>query len=394
VYAASPCNRSLPLKVLRARDDPKGMAFDLDAALGNTMRIGASDLHVKVPSVPKVRVAGRLMDLPGAAPITMEEAQAIQRQVITADGKRSELSRNGSTDASYYNGEGRFRASVFTQRGTPAFVFRVVPEAPAADKLGLPEAVGNWSDALRGLVVVTGPTGSGKSTTCAAVINLINRRRDCHILTIEDPIEFLHADARAMVSQREIGLDAPTYHVALRAAMRQDPDVIMVGEVRDEETAMTALRAAETGHLVLCTMHTIDAAETVQRFVDFFGEQRGDLARQMLGATLVGVCAQRLVPAANGGMALNAEVMLNTSRVQKLIIEGGALSDITKAIGEGDYYGMQTFDQSLLAKVRDGSVSETDALSYASEPHDFSLALQQQQQPAEPAGQTASAWTA
>ncbi len=358
------------------------MAFDLDAALGNTMRIGASDLHIKVPSVPKVRVAGRLMDLPGAAPITMEEAQAVQRQVIVSDSKRSELARNGSTDASYYNGEGRFRASAFTQRGTPAFVFRVGPAAPAADTLGLPGTVRTWADSLRGLVVVTGPTGSGKSTTCAAVINLINQRRDCHILTIEDPIEFLHGDARAMVSQREIGLDAPTYHVALRAAMRQDPDVIMIGEVRDEETAMTALRAAETGHLVLCTMHTIDAAETVQRFVDYFGNQQGDLARQMLGATLVGVCAQRLVPAANGGMALNAEVLLNTSRIHKLITEQGTLVEMTKAIAEGDYYGMQTFDQSLLSKVRDGSVTAKDALSCASEPHDLSLALQQEPEPA------------
>jgi twitching motility protein PilT len=353
------------------------MAFDLDSALGDTIRIGASDLHVKVGAAPRIRVAGRLVDLPGSQVVTTEEAEAIQRQVITVDPKRSELERNGSTDASYYNGQGRFRASAFTQRGLPSFVFRAVPEAPPADTLGLPRAVVGFAEALRGLVVVTGPTGSGKSTTCAAIVGLVNQTRDCHILTIEDPIEFLHADQRAIVCQREIGLDAPSYHVALRAAMRQDPDVIMVGEVRDEETAMTALRAAETGHLVLCTMHTIDASETVQRFVDLFGEQRGPLARQMLGGTLVGVCSQRLVPGANGGMALNAEVLVNSARVRDLITEQASLAEIHKAIKEGDFYGMQTFDQSLLGHVRDGGISEEDAIHYASAPHDFRLALQQ-----------------
>jgi len=358
------------------------MAFDLDAALGNALRIGASDLHVKVGSSPRIRVAGRLVDLPGSSPVSVEDAGGIQRQVITSETKRSELERNGSTDASYYNGEGRFRAAAFTQRGLPSFVFRAVPDAPRADRLGLPDSVIGWAEAKRGLVVVTGPTGSGKSTTCAAIVDLINLTRDCHILTIEDPVEFLHADRRAIVCQREIGLDAPSYHVALRAAMRQDPDVIMVGEVRDEETAMTALRAAETGHLVLCTMHTVDASETVQRFVDLFGEQRGPLARQMLGGALVGVCSQRLVPAARGGMALNAEVLVNSSRVRDLISEQASLPEIHKAIHEGDYYGMQTFDQSLLVHVRAGTISRADAMSYASEPHDFRLALQQAGVPA------------
>jgi twitching motility protein PilT len=352
------------------------MAFDLDAALGNTVRIGASDLHVKVGAAPRIRVSGRLVDLPGSNPVSPEEAEGVQKMVITTEAKRAELVHNGSTDASYYNGEGRFRASAFTQRGLPSFVFRAVPDAPPAETLGLPPAVLQWAEVKRGLVVVTGPTGSGKSTTCAAVIDVINKTRDCHILTIEDPIEFLHADQRAIVCQREIGLDAPSYNVALRAAMRQDPDVIMVGEVRDEETAMTALRAAETGHLVVCTMHTIDASETVQRFVDLFGEQRGPLARQMLGGTLVGVCSQRLVPATKGGMALNAEVLMNSARVRDLINESAALPEIHKAIHEGDYYGMQTFDQSLLSHVTAGTISEEDAMSYATEPHDFRLALQ------------------
>lgn len=218
------------------------MAFDLDAALGNTLRIGASDLHVKVGTAPRIRVSGWLVELPGSSPVSPEEAAAVQRQVITSEPKRSELDRNGSADASYYNGEGGFRTSAFTQRGLPSFVFRAVPEAPPADELGLPESVIGWAEAKRGLAVVTGPTGSGKSTTCAAIVDLVNRTRDCHVLTIEDPI-------------------------------------------------VTALRAAETGHLVLCTMHTIDASEAVQRLVDLFGEQRGPLARQMLSGTLVGFCS-------------------------------------------------------------------------------------------------------
>jgi twitching motility protein PilT len=353
------------------------MAFDLDSALSDTIRVGASDLHVKVPSVPRVRVAGKLIELPGAEPVGPDDTRLIQDRVLTSEGKRSELARDGSTDLSYYNDSGRFRVSAFTQRGVPSFVFRAVPAAPDAEKLGLPSAVSDWSDALRGLVVVTGPTGSGKSTTCAAILDLINHRRDCHILTIEDPIEFLHSDHRAIVCQREIGVDAPTYHVALRAALRQDPDVILIGEVRDEETAMTALRAAETGHLVLCTMHTIDAAETVQRLIDLFGENRSAVARQMLAATLVGVCSQRLVPAEGGGLALNAEVLVNSARVQDLIVEDAPLSDIHKAIGEGDFYGMRTFDQCLLQKVRGGVVSETDALQFATNTHDFRLMLMQ-----------------
>ncbi|HYI35971.1 MAG TPA: PilT/PilU family type 4a pilus ATPase [Thermoleophilaceae bacterium] len=353
------------------------MPFDLDAALENTVRIGASDLHVKVAAVPRVRVAGRLVDLPGSSQVTPEDADSVRDTVVTAPAKRSELDEYGSTDASYGAHGHRFRATAFTQRGFPSFVFRAVPDAPDAGELGLPGAVAGWGDEKRGLVVVTGPTGSGKSTTCAAIIDRINQTRDCHILTIEDPIEFLHEDKRAIVCQREIGHDAPSYHVALRAAMRQDPDVIMVGEVRDEETAMTALRAAETGHLVVCTMHTIDASDTIQRFVDFFGEQRGPLARQMLAGTLVGVCSQRLIPRIRGGMALNAEVLVNTSRIQDLITEGMSVSEVHKALKEGDFYGMQSFDQSLLELVREGSVSQEDALSYSSSPNDFRLSLQQ-----------------
>ena len=197
-------------------------------------------------------------------------------------------------------------------------MFRAVPVAPRTEEL---PAGGRdlLADAQRGLIVITGPTGSGKSTTGAAVVDLINSRRPLHILTIEDPIEYLHRDAEAIVCQREIGLDAPTYHTALRAALRQDPDVILIGEVRDEETAMTALRAAETGHLVICTLHTLNATETVQRFIDLFGDRQSSLARQMLAATLVGITSQRLVPGRDGSLVLNSEVLVNSARIRDLI---------------------------------------------------------------------------
>ena len=349
--------------------------FDLHEALHETTRVGASDLHLKVPSAPKVRVAGELTDLPGYEPLKPEDTDAVFERVLTSDAKKHAFVENGSADLSYFTGEARFRVSAFSQRGSASFVFRVVLSAPEASELGLPEVVPTWADAVRGLVVVTGPTGAGKSTTLAAIVDLVNRRRRAHIITIEDPIEFIHPDRLALVSQREIGLDAPNYHVALRAALRQDPDVVLIGEVRDEETAMTALRAAETGHLVLCSLHTIDAAETIHRFVDLFGERQSTLARQMLGATLIGVCSQRLVPAVRGGRILNTEVLVNSSRMHDLIAEGVGQGDLRRAIAEGEYYGMRTFDQDLLRLVRQGDIEESEALSVASSTHDFKLLL-------------------
>jgi twitching motility protein PilT len=352
------------------------VSFDLDAALADTLALGASDLHLKVPTSPRVRVDGELQPLDGYPPLSAEDTAEIKQRLLSSDTKREHFERYGSADLSYYTDQGRFRVAAFSQRGSASFVFRAIPAAPDPDALGLPEVVHSWADAMRGLVVVTGPTGAGKSTTQAALVDLINRRRTCHILTIEDPIEYLHSDRRAVVCQREIGLDAPTYHVALRAALRQDPDVILIGEVRDEETAMTALRAAETGHLVLCTMHTTNAPETVQRFIDLFGERSASLARQVLASTLVGVCSQRLLPAQRGGRLLNAEILVNSARVREMISTEQSIKDLHTAIVEGDYYGMRTFDQCLLAHVRDGSVSMTDALTYATDPHDFKLALQ------------------
>ena len=353
------------------------MPFDLDTALADTIRVGASDLHLKVPAVPRIRVAGRLTQLPSQEALRPEDTLAVKERVLTSPAKREEFEKNGSADLSYYTPNGRFRVSAFSQRGSASFVFRVVTAAPQAEELGLPETVASWSDARRGLVVVNGPTGSGKSTTCAAILDRINRRRSCHLLTIEDPIEFLHPDLKAIVCQREVGLDAPSHRVALAAALRQDPDVIMIGEVRDEDSAMTALRAAETGHLVICTLPTADAAETVQRFVDMFGEERAPLARRMLGGTLVGICSQRLVPTVNGGLVLNAEVLVNTPRIREAIVEGEPRPVIRKIIFEGGFYGMRTFEQCLLELVSSGQVKDTDAIDFADSGHDFKLMLEQ-----------------
>jgi twitching motility protein PilT len=351
------------------------MAFDLDSALARSVAAGASDLHLKVSSVPHMRVDGDLVDLPENDPLEPQDTARVKDQVLTTEVKQRQFEEIGSTDVSYFTDEARFRVSAFLQRGSASFVFRVVPAAPDVSALGLPPVIPSWADAMRGLVVVTGPTGSGKSTTVAAIIDIVNQRRSCHILTIEDPIEYLHADNKAVVCQREIGLDAPTYHIALRAALRQDPDVIVIGEVRDEETAMTALRAAETGHLVLCTMHTVNATETVQRFIDLFGDRQVGLARKVLSSTLVGISSQRLLPGANGGRVLNAEVLVNTARIRDMIAQEADEKDIQQAIFEGDYYGMQTFDQDLMRKVRDGLVTMEDAVAYATDAHDFRLAL-------------------
>ena len=351
------------------------MGFELDAILRETMRLGASDLHLKVPAVPRVRVDGELYDLAGHGSLTPEDAEEIKRLTLRAPLKREMFEQNGSADVSYYIHDARFRVAAFSQRGCASFVFRVIPEAPEADTLGLPKVASEWADAKRGLIVVTGPTGAGKSTTVACLLGMINDRRSCHVITIEDPVEFLHPDRKALISQREIGIDAPSYHEALRSALRQDPDVIMIGEVRDEETAITALRAAETGHLVVCTMHTLDTVETIERFVDFFSVNRADLARRMLASTLVGVMSQRLVPGATGGRRLNAEVLVNSARIRDLVAEGAGDALLRKAIAEGDFYGMRTFDQDLLEQVRTGYVDRGDALATATNGHDFKLML-------------------
>jgi twitching motility protein PilT len=352
--------------------------FDLDAALMETVTAGASDLHVKPGCRPRIRVEGELNALEGYGAVTRDDLLKIAGAVLTSDLKKRILDEEGSADLSYDSDKaGRFRCSAFRQRGGTSYIFRTIPEAPDFDSLGLPEVVLTWTGAPQGLVIVTGPTGSGKSTTSAALIRRINEGRNCHIVTVEDPIEFIHHDARALVSQREIGPDAPSFTRALKAALRQDPDVILIGEIRDEDTALTALRAAETGHLVFATLHTSGAADTIARLMELFAGRGTNLGRQMLASSLVGIISQRLIRGIDGRRRLNAEVMVNTARMRECLNDGADSSDLLQIIAEGDYYGMQTFDQSLLDLVVRGEVRAAEATAMAMNQHNFRLELAQ-----------------
>jgi twitching motility protein PilT len=351
--------------------------FDLDEALRETVELNASDLHIKPGCRPRVRIEGELKELNGYGPVDRDALLKIGKSVLVSELKRSVLDQEGSADLSYDADCGRFRVSAFRQRGGTSFIFRTIPDAPDFDELALPEVVLSWIAAPQGLVIVTGPTGSGKSTTCAALLRRINEGRSCHIVTVEDPIEFIHRDARALVSQREIGADAPSFSGALKAALRQDPDVIMIGEIRDEDTAMTALRAAETGHLVFATLHTSGAADTVARLMELFAARGSGLGRQMFAASLVGIISQRLVRGAGGRRRVNAEVLVNTARMRECLSDGGDAAELNQIIAEGDYYGMQTFDQSLLDLVAREEVSVDEATAMSINAHNFRLELAQ-----------------
>jgi twitching motility protein PilT len=351
--------------------------FDLDTALSETVELGASDLHVKPGCRPRVRIEGELTELNGYGPVTRDDLLRIGSAVMTSELKHRVLEDEGSADLSYDASCGRFRCSAFRQRGGTSYIFRTIPEAPDFDELHLPEVVLTWTGAPQGLVIVTGPTGSGKSTTSAALLRRINENRSCHIVTVEDPIEFIHHDAKALVSQREIGPDAPSFSRALKAALRQDPDVILIGEIRDEDTALTALRAAETGHLVFATLHTSGAADTIGRLMELFAGRGTNLGRQMLASSLVGVISQRLIRGKDGRRRVNAEVLVNTARMRECLTDGAEPSELAQIIAEGDYYGMQSFDQSLLDLVARGEVLAAEATAMAINPHNFRLELAQ-----------------
>jgi twitching motility protein PilT len=273
-------------------------------------------------------------------------------------------------------GLARFRVNVFRQRGSMSIVCRRIPYGVTTiEELGLPEVVREIAEETRGMVIVTGTTGSGKSTTLAAMVDHINRQAARHIVTIEDPIEFLHTDNRSIINQREIGADSGSFGSALRRVLRQDPDVILIGEMRDEETVATALSAAETGHLVFSTLHTADAAEAINRMIDFFPPHQQGQIRSMLASTLRGVISQRLVPQIGGGRVAALEVLRATGRVRDAILGTGAAGDLSEIISEGSYYGMQTFDQALFEFVRSERVSREAALALCSSPQDFKLLL-------------------
>ncbi len=351
--------------------------FEIDSALRTLVERGGSDLHVKVAAPPTIRLHGELMPLEGFEPLNGEETERAFHEIAEVRSQ-TEFEADGEADFSYaIPGLSRFRVNAFRQRGSISIVCRAIPfEIRSVEDLGLPPVVTNLAERQRGIVLVTGTTGSGKTTTLAAMIDHINRTRSHHIVTLEDPIEYLHSDKGSIVNQREVGSDTASFARAMRRVLRQDPDVILIGEMRDEETVRTALSAAETGHLVLSTVHTLDATETINRIIDFFPPHLQHQARVMLASTLKGAIAQRLVPDVSGeGRVPASEVLVVTGRVQDLILNPDETGKITEVIAEGEYYGMRTFDQSLLGYVMEGKVAEQVALDYASSPHDFKLML-------------------
>ena len=350
----------------------------LDRFLQVLVERGGSDLHLQAGSPPRIRVNGVLSVIEGEAELTPDDTKAVAEAIMRPNIAAHFAEKGDGDFAHTVPNLGRFRVNVFRQRGSIGLVMRLVrAQAQSFDQLGLPEVVARLAGEHRGLILVTGPTGSGKTTTLAAMIDHINANRECHIITIEDPIEVLHPPGKAEVNQREIGFDTQDFASAMRAAMRQDPDVILVGEMRDQETVAAALSAAETGHLVLSTLHTIDAPETINRIVDFFPPHQQNQIRVALAGSLKGTICQRLVRTADGdGRVAAFEVMVSNGRVQECILDPQRTSDIHEIIADGSYYGMVTFDQSLANLFEQGKIGLREALTSATNPHDLQVMLQ------------------
>ncbi len=350
--------------------------MNLNDLLKLTFERRASDLHVKVGVPPILRIDGKLMPLETEKRLTQEDAIAIAFGIMNPMQKAKFNEKNELDMAYAVPGLGRFRVNVFKQRGSVGMVFRLVPaKILNFDELTLPTVLSKIASEQRGLILVTGTTGSGKSTTLAAMIDYINTSRTANIVTIEDPIEFLHRDKKSIVNQREIGSDTFSFSDALRSALRQDPDVILVGEMRDFETISTALTAAETGHLVLSTLHTLDAAETINRIITVFPPYQQKQVRMQLASVVKGIMSQRLVSRADGkGRVAAVEVMLGTLSVREAIIDENKTRQIPSIIASGiTHYGMQTFDQSLLMLYKKGLITYEEAITTASNPDDFAL---------------------
>lgn len=349
-----------------------------DALLAEAAGRRASDVHLRVGQPPLVRINGELLRSEGAAATTQAELEGLVSTWLDAD-QLAQLDRAQEVDFAWsIPGVGRCRASVFRERGHLAVALRLIPaHIPALANLGLPASVAALVDESRGLVLVTGATGSGKSTTLAALVSAINQARAVHILTIEDPIEFIHDDVRAVVSQREVGIDVPSYAAGLKSALRQDPDVILLGELRDAETIETALVAAETGHLVLSTLHTLDAPETVNRIVSVFPPHHQAQIRHQLARVLRAAISQRLLPRADGhGRALAAEVLVSTPYIRDCIADQDKTSLLASAIVSGSHeYGMQSFDQSILALTQANAVTVDEAVRWVTNVEEFKMRL-------------------
>jgi twitching motility protein PilT len=365
------------LKLVVVRADSRSM-FDLHDALAYVVKNEGSDLHLKVPARPMARFRGSLEPLEHyLEPLTPADTDGVLRQMLADHSdKMAAFDGDNEIDFSYtVDGLARFRVNAFRQRGSVSIVARVIPfTVRTIQELGLPGAIEEIAKEERGLILLTGTTGSGKSTTLAAIINHINETMARHIVTIEDPIEYLHRDRQSIINQREVGMDTESFGRAMRRVLRQDPDVILIGEMRDEETVRTALSAAETGHLVLSTVHTLDAAESVNRIIDFFQPHEQSQARAMLAGTLRAVVSQRLVRTADHTARVAVcEVLRMTGRARDMILDPDQTDRLREVIAEGEYYGMQTFDQALLSHYQAGRVSMEDALRVASSPHDFKL---------------------
>ncbi len=350
--------------------------MDVNELLQTAHSQGASDLHIKVGSTPILRINGELHPLSEEKRLSQEDTVKIAFAVMSP-GQREIFKKRNDIDLAYsVPGLGRFRCNIFIQRGTVGLVFRVIPmRIPTTEELLLPDIIKKIANETRGLILVTGTTGSGKSTTLAAMIDHINANKTDHIMTIEDPIEYLHRDKRSIVNQREIGSDTESFSKALRAAMRQDPDVILVGEMRDFETIQTALTAAETGHLVLSTLHTIDATETINRIISVFPPYQHKQVRIQLASVLRGIISMRLVPKIDGkGRVPAVEVLIATATVKDCILDPDKTKSIADVIAQGTiHYGMQTFDQSIFSLYKSGLISYDEALRRASNPDDFAL---------------------
>ena len=351
---------------------------DLERFLTLLDQWDGSDLHLKAGAPPRMRINGELRTLVDELPLGPEDTAAIAA-AIQPPRVAEAFHRHHEVDFAYsVPGLARFRVNAFFQRSTVALVFRRVRAAPASrQELGLPEVLYELSAEQRGLVLVTGPTGSGKTTTLASMVDHINRTRACHIVTIEDPIEYLHRDQLSAIEQREVGFDTDSFATAMRVVLRQDPDVILVGEMRDRETAFAALTAAETGHLVMTTLHTINATETISRIVDFFPPHQQQQIRVSLAGALKGTIAQRLVRRADGsGRIAVLEIMVVNGRIRSCILDSETTSEIEQIVAEGEYYGMRTFDQSLANLMEEGVITLQEALEGASNPHDLRVVLE------------------